>query len=144
MSNNSVGQLGENIACGYLVNKGYQIIARNYWEKFGEIDIIAKSPDKTLVFIEVKTITNPNLSVDKSPASYPHLAGFKAHEISEGDDIFKPEDHMTQSKISKFRKICQWYANNHPELVGVKGYQLDVLAIEIDNDSCSIRHYKNV
>ncbi len=52
------GQLGEAKATEYLVSKGYQIVEQNWrWGK-GEIDIIAWSPEKILVFTEVKTRTN--------------------------------------------------------------------------------------
>ena len=44
-----LGQLGENIACRYLVENNYKIIERNFRQKWGEIDIIAKAKDKTLV-----------------------------------------------------------------------------------------------
>jgi putative endonuclease len=49
-----LGRLGENLAAEYLQNAGYKILARNYRQKCGEIDIIAQDRD-TLVFIEVKT-----------------------------------------------------------------------------------------
>jgi putative endonuclease len=52
-----IGDKGENIACGYLVNRGYKIIKRNYNCKFGEIDIVSKKDD-CLVFVEVKTRKN--------------------------------------------------------------------------------------
>ncbi len=48
---------GEIQASNYLVKKGYTIIARNYYGKHGEIDIIAVTPDNTTLvfFVEVKT-----------------------------------------------------------------------------------------
>ena len=57
MSNTKeTGNYGEIQASNYLVKKGYTIIARNYYGKHGEIDIIAVTPDNTtLVFVEVKT-----------------------------------------------------------------------------------------
>lgn len=51
-----LGQKGEDLACVYLVEKGFKILERNYRRKWGEIDIVAVAPDKTLVFVEVKTM----------------------------------------------------------------------------------------
>ena len=55
MGNLETGINGENKAAQYLLEKGYEIIERNYRTKTGEIDIIAKKAE-TLVFVEVKTL----------------------------------------------------------------------------------------
>lgn len=138
--NRGTGDIGEEIACGYLVENGYKIIGRNVMEKFGEIDIIAKSPDKTLVFIEVKTIKSPASEQQKSPASYPQKSGNVAGLTREGLD---PEDNMTQAKIAKFKRVAQWYANKNQNLAS-NGYRLDVVTININGNMCSARHYKNI
>jgi putative endonuclease len=53
-----LGKKAEDSACIYLVDKGYQIIQRNWRFSKAEIDIIAKdSRSDTLVFIEVKSRT---------------------------------------------------------------------------------------
>lgn len=49
-----MGQEGEDWACQYLRQQGYEIIARNWRSRFGEIDIIARD-NESLVFVEVKT-----------------------------------------------------------------------------------------
>lgn len=54
-----IGNLGENTACKYLIEKGYDIIQRNFKCKTGEIDIIALKNGCT-VFVEVKTRKNKN------------------------------------------------------------------------------------
>lgn len=51
------GIIGEKIAQGYLINKGYEILETNFYTKRGEIDIITKK-DNCIVFVEVKTRTN--------------------------------------------------------------------------------------
>jgi len=57
--NKIIGSLGENMAADILEKQGYEVIARNYTCKLGEIDIIAiDTKDKVLSFIEVKTRTN--------------------------------------------------------------------------------------
>ncbi|HID70640.1 MAG TPA: YraN family protein [Desulfobacterales bacterium] len=55
MSDNriSLGKKGEDLAASFLKKNGFQIIQRNYRQKIGEIDIIARQ-NEWLVFIEVK------------------------------------------------------------------------------------------
>ncbi|MBQ4558030.1 MAG: YraN family protein [Clostridia bacterium] len=49
------GDINEELAVNYLVNeKRFKIIERNYKCQLGEIDIIAKEKDGTIVFVEVK------------------------------------------------------------------------------------------
>ncbi len=52
--NKVVGEKGEILAEKFLRKQKYKILERNYQNKIGEIDIIAKDKD-TLVFVEVKT-----------------------------------------------------------------------------------------
>ena len=47
------GKVGEDLACEELVRRGYEIVARRYRQRGGEIDIIARDGG-TLVFVEVK------------------------------------------------------------------------------------------
>jgi len=63
-----IGDYGEDLAVQYLQNKGYEIVARNFRKRFGEVDIIARMGG-VLVFCEVKRSrfpgnTNPELRVD--------------------------------------------------------------------------------
>lgn len=54
MSNKTVGDKGEDIACDFLKKQGYKILERNFRIRGGEIDIVAKDKNY-LVFVEVKT-----------------------------------------------------------------------------------------
>lgn len=49
-----LGKFGEDFACEYLRQQGYEIVHRNFRCRIGEIDIIAIKQD-VLSFIEVKT-----------------------------------------------------------------------------------------
>jgi len=50
----NLGVQGEDLATDFFKTRGYTIPARNYRQKTGEIDIIARDGE-VLVFIEVKT-----------------------------------------------------------------------------------------
>ena len=116
-----IGREGEELACGYLVEKGFQILKRNERMPGGELDIIALSPDRTLVFVEVKTVSKNNT-------------------LGIG-----PEDEMRRSKLNKFRKAAYLYANSNPKLIDDEvGWRLDVLAITKTGSSFGVTHYENV
>lgn len=48
------GNEAEDIACRFLADNGFAVIERNFYSRFGEIDIIALK-DGVLHFIEVKS-----------------------------------------------------------------------------------------
>lgn len=115
-----LGTDGESFATEYLKGRGYKILERNKREKWGELDIIAMAPDKTLVFIEVKTM-RPS-------------------------EFMKPEDQMSAAKMRKFKRAAEFYAGAHEELIDDrKGWRLDLLALEKQgNLQFTVRHYENI
>ncbi len=48
------GRFGEDAAASFLEGRGYEIVARNWRCRWGEIDIVARDGD-ALVFVEVKS-----------------------------------------------------------------------------------------
>ncbi len=54
MYRKNLGKTGENLACEYLKYNKIKVLDRNFKNKIGEIDIIAKEGD-IVAFIEVKT-----------------------------------------------------------------------------------------
>lgn len=55
MNRRAVGKLGEDLAAEHIRSRlGYEILERNFYTRFGEIDIIARDGD-TLAFVEVKS-----------------------------------------------------------------------------------------
>ncbi|NWF87873.1 MAG: YraN family protein [Ignavibacteriaceae bacterium] len=111
------GNEGEELAVEFLVNKGYQIIKRNYRYGKGEIDIIAKDPNEEgLVFIEVKSRKNL--------------------------DFGYPEESVTKNKIKQLKRIAELYLyeNNVREIL----CRFDVISILIiANEKPRIEHLIN-
>ena len=75
MSRRDTGQRGENLAAGFLKERGYQILETNYRCPHGEIDIVAQHND-CLVFIEVRSKKSRNFGSPEesiTPAKKEHL-----------------------------------------------------------------------
>lgn len=53
-NNTQKGKEAEEVACDFLRKKGFVILERNFYTRFGELDIIAKK-DIVLYFVEVKS-----------------------------------------------------------------------------------------
>ncbi len=80
------GRQGEDVAAGYLVQAGYEILARNWRCPLGELDIVAREGD-TLVFVEVRSR---------------RTAGFGA-----------PEESVGFVKQQKLSRLAAYYLNRH-------------------------------
>lgn len=101
-----IGKQGEDFAVRFLQANGYKILARNYRQRFGEIDIVAEDKD-TLVFVEVKTRRNNRFG-----------------------DPFEAVDTRKQGKLSR---MAQDYIsrNNYED----RNARFDVIAIYLSTDT---------
>ncbi|MCL2018494.1 MAG: YraN family protein [Oscillospiraceae bacterium] len=110
------GDFGEERACLYLTEKGYNITARNFRTKSGEIDIIAQNAER-LVFIEVKTRK---------------LLG-----------MGRPSDAVDSRKRGKIIKVAQRYLLQNPteKLIGFDIIEV-VITDSINPDTVEINHFK--
>src|SRR3989344_5914639 len=102
-----VGKIGEDTACKYLKKHGFTIIERNYWQKWGEIDVVA-SKGQTLHFVEVKAVVG----------------------IRSGED-YEAEENVHPWKLKRLSRAIQTYLlqRNVPD---EKEWQVDVLTVELD------------
>lgn len=106
-----LGALGEEIACTFLLQKGFTILARNYRKAFGEIDIIAEKA-QIVRFVEVKAISRENLD-----------------DISRENNEYRPEEQVHPAKLRKIAMTAEAYMNE----VGIdKEYQIDVIGVFMD------------
>lgn len=58
MTRAELGALGEQLAVDHLAAHGWELLARNWRCRYGELDVIATDPEtRAVVFVEVKTRT---------------------------------------------------------------------------------------
>ena len=112
------GKQGERVALKYLCRHEYKIVDKNYYSRWGEIDIIAyDKKEKELVFIEVK---------------------------SRGSDKYGlPENAVDENKLERLFRTAETYLlKNYYE----GNYRFDCLAIEFNYRIrlAKIKHYKNI
>ena len=67
--NKDIGSYGENLAIDYLVKKNYNLLAKNFRNRHGEIDLIFKESD-TIIFIEVKSRYSYHFGLPRESVTY--------------------------------------------------------------------------
>lgn len=109
---NQIGKIGEEIACKWLISRGFSIIQQNYWKKFGEIDIVARETEKVHL-IEVKSV---------SYGTKDDLDYAVSHET------WRPEENVHKDKQRKLKNAIQaWISENKYE----GEWQIDILSVHM-------------
>ena len=99
----------------YLMEKGYNILDRNYRKKTGEIDLIATAPERDeIVFIEVKTRKSGTFG--------------------------RPEEAVDRRKLKKIEKTALFWLNEKGKTDTL--WRIDVLALEL-HGKIRITHLQN-
>lgn len=102
-----VGRSGEDIACQFLMKKGYKVLARNYRRKWGEIDVIALKGD-VVRFVEVKAVSRHD------PVDF-------SREMD-----YRPEELVHKSKLRKVARTAALYMEEQND---GREYQIDVVGV---------------
>jgi len=100
------GEIAERYAIKLLEKNGYEILQKNFRNRFGEIDIIAKDGD-TLVFVEVKARSSRRFGL--------------------------PQEAVTKRKLFTIKKVGEYFLLTNPGMP--EKQRIDVVALEISNGS---------
>ncbi|MGL1887540.1 MAG: YraN family protein [Reichenbachiella sp.] len=100
-SNQELGQKGEDQAVKYLIDKGYEIVCRNYRYKRAEIDIISKR-DNCMVFVEVKL---------RSSKKFGHPE----------ESVSNNQKNMIISAAEEFLLTIDWQQNIRFDIIAIDG-----------------------
>jgi len=109
MDTKTKGNIGENVACKFLIGKGFKIIARNYMKKWGEIDIIAikdKADQEIVHFFEVKSVTFDPARSSTAHKAEDNVHGFKVRQIRRMVETFFAETNRGLDAEFYFHVLC--------------------------------------
>lgn len=117
MRTKQLGTYGEDLTVAYLLSCGYTVISRNFWCRFGEIDVIA-SDGIHIIFIEVKTRKNT--------------------------DFDYPEEVLSNQKLLRMRRCSGVYLSQH--LSYCMSPRLDLIYLLVDSQHMvqSLQHIKDI
>ncbi len=114
-ANNRLGWWGERLAGLELMKKGYRILTTNETcSHFGEIDLIAET-DNELIFVEVKTISKPQLGT--------------------------PEQKIDYAKLTKLQRAIDYYCMTNDVQ---KDIRLDVFTVVLTKGQPRIKHLESI
>jgi putative endonuclease len=110
-----LGRRGEELAARCLAGKGYEILARNWRCKVGELDLVTRDRG-CLVFVEVRT--------------------------RRGNALGSPEESITKAKQARLATVAEAYVQAN-DWAGE--WRIDVVAVEMDRRGRLLRvdHYEN-
>ena len=108
------GNLGEDLACRFLMKHGFETVDRNYLKKCGEIDIIARKDNK-LHFIEVKSVSCETIS----------------NVSAKTNNGYRPEDNVHPWKLQRLARTIQIYLTEK-NVSDETEWQFDVITVYID------------
>ncbi|MDE1975123.1 MAG: YraN family protein [Patescibacteria group bacterium] len=112
------GNIGEDIACKFLERNGFNIVARNYQKRWGELDVVAQKGGK-LNFFEVKSVT---------------VKG----DYTESSDSHRPEDNVHPLKMRKMSRMVKTYMMEFSHPVDAE-FCFHVLCVYMDMDKRKAR-----
>ena len=104
------GHRAETYACALLRRLGMTLVARNYRYLGGEIDIVAQTPAKVWVFVEVKSVWHPKMGNPNRRVGYT-----KQYRLWRTAVHFL-HFHGGQEQKARFDVICLDYRQGQPRL----------------------------
>ena len=111
-----LGKWGEKRCEKFLKKKGLKKLVRNFSCKTGEIDLVMVAPDRTIVFVEVRT--------------------------KSGEDFASPESTITPAKKAKLIAAARYFLAIHK--IEDRPFRFDIVTIVLDQTGREqIRHYEN-
>ena len=114
-----IGDIGEKMACEFLVKRGFKVLDRNYLKKWGEIDIVAQKGNKVR-FVEVKSVACATLNQQEASNKKQTNANLGA---------YRPEENVHPGKLKRLSRVIQTYIMDRRV---DQDWQLDIITVRLD------------
>jgi putative endonuclease len=117
LNKKELGRRGEDLATAFLIEQGMIIQKRNFRSSKGEIDIIARDADNTIIFVEVRFRTTA-------------IRGYA-------------EESINDQKMTRIQKTAAYYLLEQ----GYKEWprlRFDFIAINMHKDKAKFNWIKNI
>ena len=112
----ALGNRGEDIAARFFIERGFEVVVRNWRCRIGEIDLIVSKGDEIRI-VEVKT----------------------RRSLAAGE----PEESVTESKLQRLDDLAQMYFSENG--MEDSDYHIDVVSITFGSDGRpAVRHLEDV
>lgn len=105
MKRKELGNLAEDIAAKYLAEQGLEIVARNYYVRNGEIDIVAFEGEM-VVFVEVRSKSHDRYGTAEDTISLK-----KQRFLYRAAEQFLLKENMSE-RICRFDVVAVSFAND--------------------------------
>ncbi|HXK35402.1 MAG TPA: YraN family protein [Candidatus Paceibacterota bacterium] len=128
-----IGEIGEDLACRFLMKNGFSILERNYTKKWGEIDVVAKKGG-VLHFIEVKagvSYETSNKVTHETVANQASKSQGVPHETKNkvSYETYRPEENVHPWKLKRlFRTVEGYLAEKNLDLP----WQIDIAVVKLN------------
>ncbi len=124
------GNIGEDLACLFLMKRGFRIIDRNYLKPWGELDIVAEKEEK-LYFVEVKSTASFLNKEDANQKECEMKVSRETLSTPVTHETIRPEENMTEHKIEKLERVIKTYLTDK-KFSRETLFQLDLITIKFD------------
>jgi uncharacterized protein (TIGR00252 family) len=107
-----LARAGEDYARRLLERSGWRIVTTNWRAgRFAEIDIIARDPDNTLVFLEVKTRKTPIFQLGFVNSGFDSIDRRKKEKIMIAASLYMTKNHCLNNAC-RFDAMIVYYPVN--------------------------------
>lgn len=117
MTELTTGRIGENLACNYLISKGYQILERNFHLGRLELDIIA-ARNGQIFLLEIKTRS--------------------CQQRADSETL------INKKQMANLKKAAKQYAALKKINFNLIHFDLILVAIDHQQNSAQIKHYRDI